>query len=268
MGGIRDFLKTQALTRLPDSWLRRLRRLRYERTVRVFNEDDEPDLRIVRYLVPRGTTAIDLGANIGAYTKILSSLTGPTGRVVAVEPVPETFDCLTRNVQVLRMMNVTPMNAAVSDRSQIVTVEVPENEFGGPYFTRARVVKDEEGQACTSRFVRVHSMTLDEITSAEERVAFIKCDIEGHELQCLAGAESVIAKHHPAWLIEVWGNPDQGDSRAADVFEMLGARGYSDWFFDGTFLRRRRTGDQSVNYFFLTAEHVSHLRRAAPSFFA
>ena len=268
MGHIREFLKTQALTRLPEPWLRILRRQHYARTVRKFNEHDEPDLAIVRHLVAFGTTAVDLGANIGVYTKILSTLVGPNGRVVSVEPVAETVSYLSRNVRVLRMVNVTVVHAAVSNATGTVSMEIPVNESGGPYFTRARVVDIERGRTLGHRSVRVRSMTLDEITVAAERISFIKCDVEGHELECLAGAESVIEKHHPAWLIEVWGDPDRAGSRAARVFSALDARGYTDWLFDGRFLRRRRPGDQSVNYFFLTSEHLARLRHLAPALLA
>jgi FkbM family methyltransferase len=264
VGNIRGFLKRQALTRLPEPWLRALRRRHYERVVRSFKEEDEPDLKIVKHLVPPGTTAIDLGANIGVYTKVLSSLTGPSGHVVSVEPVAETFGYLTGNVQALRMTNVRLVNAAVSDQSESLTMELPDNEFGGPYFTRARIVDSQQTPRAPGRYLRVRSTTLDEIAVGEDLISFVKCDVEGHEFECLAGAESVIAIHHPAWLIEVWGDPDELGSLAADVFGSLALRGYSDWFFDGKLLRKRQPGDRSTNYFFLTTAHVTHLRLTVP----
>lgn len=268
MVSFRAFLKAQALTRLPDSWLRALKARHYERSLRRFREDDEPDLMVVRKLVAPMTTAVDLGANVGVYTKVLSSLTGPNGRVISVEPVAETFGILSRNVQVFEMTNVLLVNAAVSDKSEMVTMEVPTYESGGANFYQAQVVDNKPDRQQTARRVRVRSMTLDEIASGEENIGFIKCDVEGHELKCLAGAESVIANHHPAWLIEIWGDPDCMGSQAADVFALLEAHGYSGWFFDGRRLHRRRPGDRCTNYFFLTAPHVSGLQNTAPELLA
>jgi FkbM family methyltransferase len=265
---IREFLKAQALTRLPDSWLRALKGRHYERVLRRLKEDEEPDLTVVRQLVAPNTTAIDLGANIGVYTKVLSSLVGRSGRVISVEPVAETFGILSRNVQALGMKNVMLVNAAISDKDEIVTMEVPDYESGGANFYQAQVVDIESAPPRAGRHIRVPSVTLDEIASGEDSVAFVKCDIEGHELRCLAGAQSVIATHHPAWLIEIWGDPDDAGSHAAAVFAVLEAGGYAGWFFDGRLLHLRRPGDRSTNYFFLTATHVSDLQGTAPHLFA
>jgi FkbM family methyltransferase len=268
VANLRAFLKTQALTRLPDSWLRALKGRHYERVLRDFNEGDEPDLRIVRHLVVPDTTAVDLGANIGVYTKILSSLTGPNGRVVSVEPVAETFRILSGNVRALGMANVTLVNAAVSNKSEIVSMVVPDYEFGGANFYQAQVVDSGTGRAQTGRQVRVRSTTLDDLVSGHQHIGFVKCDVEGHELKCLIGAESVIANHHPAWLIEVWGDPDVAGSSAASVFELLLGRGYRGWYFDGKLLHERRAGDRSTNYFFLTESHVAALSDAVPHLLA
>jgi hypothetical protein len=105
---------------------------------------------------------------------------------------------------------------------------------------------------------------LDDIASDAESVAFVKCDVEGHELRCLAGAHDVLAKHHPAWLIEVSGDPDGADTAAATVFAVLESHGYNAWFFDGLRLMPRRRDDQHINYFFLTDSHVAELRNAHP----
>lgn len=46
-----------------------------------------------------GDWALDIGANVGHYTKRMSDLAGPEGRVIAFEPVPDTFAVLCANAQ-------------------------------------------------------------------------------------------------------------------------------------------------------------------------
>jgi FkbM family methyltransferase len=266
MARIQQFLKAQALKRLPDSLLAHLKRRHYESVLRNFDENQEPDLTVVRHLVPSGATAVDLGANIGVYTKVLSSLAGADGRVISVEPIPPTFRILVRNCRALRMANVELVNAAVSDRRRELVMEVPDYDSGGENFYMAKVVgqEPEPRRAARRRRFPVQARPLDDIVSGVERLAFVKCDVEGYELQCLAGAGTVLARQQAAWLVEVAGDPDRAGSSAAEVFALFKAHGYEGWFFDGHQLINRRHGDQRINYFFLTDKHVSGLRNAHP----
>jgi FkbM family methyltransferase len=158
------------------------------------------------------------------------------------------------------------VNAAVSDERRDLTMEVPAYRSGGENYYQAQVVAADASPRSTSRARHFHvrARTLDDIASDAESIAFVKCDVEGHELRCLAGAQAVLARHHPAWLIEVSGDPDAADTSAAKVFGVLKSYAYTAWFFDGLRLMPRRRGDQHINYFFLTDSHVAELRNAHP----
>jgi FkbM family methyltransferase len=268
MAGVYAFLKRQCLKRCPEPLLERLRAFHYERALRAFREDDEPDLRVVRHLVPRGATAVDLGANIGVYTRFLSHAVGSDGRVISVEPVPQTFRILARNIQTFGLANVTPVNAAVSDAPGRAVMELPPWETGGENLYQAHVVESHTaGASPQSRRVEVDTVTLDALVGGAGRVSFVKCDVEGHELACLRGAGEVLRAHRPAWLIEVWGNPDVPGEPAAAVFDLLHDEAYASWIFDGTHLVERRPGERATNYFFLTPDRADALRASAPYLF-
>ncbi|HEV2150147.1 MAG TPA: FkbM family methyltransferase [Longimicrobiaceae bacterium] len=266
MPGIYAFLKRQALHYLPEPLLRPVKARHYARMLRSFTLDQEPDLTVVQHLVGPGDTVVDVGANVGVYTRVLSELVGPTGRVVSVEPVPQTFSLLSHNIRSLGMANVRAVNAAVSDRDATVTMEVPKYDSAGENYYEAHVIPgDETGQARTeNRRVQARSLTLDSITDGLDPVTFVKCDVEGHELACIAGSESLIRKDRPAWLIEVSGDPDLSGTGASRLFELLEDESYRPWFFDGRQVVRRRPGDHSTNYFFLAEAHVQRLRARMP----
>src|SRR5665213_4530455 len=137
---IYDILKSQALRRLPDHWLGALKARHYYRMLKNFKVDDEPDMKVVPLFVSSGTMAADLGANIGAYTKLLSELVGAQGRVISVEPVPETFTILCENVRRFRLTNVSLVDAAMSDSIGAATMSVPEYPNGGYNFYESRIV--------------------------------------------------------------------------------------------------------------------------------
>lgn len=260
-----ELLKTQALRYLPDAWLQRLKRAHYVRMLRSLDESSEPDLQVVRRIVAPGDTVIDVGANVGVYTKVLSEAVGTAGLVISVEPVPQTFRILRHAVEALALGNVRTVNAAVSDAEGVLRMIVPDYDMGGSNFYQARIVSgDGEGERSARDALEVRATTLDRIADELDAIAFIKCDVEGHEAACLDGAIRVLADRRPAWLIEISGDPDEPGGAAAGVLDRMAAVGYTPWWFDGRALRRRRVGDASVNYFFLTDRHAAELAARVP----
>jgi FkbM family methyltransferase len=254
---IQDRLKRFALRFLPDRLLVGLKKIHYIRALRSATEDREPDLQIVRHLVRPGAVAVDIGANFGIYTAALSNLVGPAGKVLSIEPVPQTYELLAANVGKLGLSNVEGFNLAVSAEDGSAWMEVPLFNSGGENYYEARVVEPSPGSEL--RAVEVPARCLDSLLESYPEVDFIKCDVEGHERDCLSGASRLLDRCRPAWLIEVSGNPDSRASNASEVFRLLGSHGYRAYWFDGREVRPRQRGERSVNYFFLQPHHVARI---------
>ena len=256
-------LKRTVLKFVPSPLLQALKKRHYARVLRTFTLDREPDLQIVRHLVEPGDRVIDLGANIGIYAKALADLVGPEGRVYSVEPVPTTFDLLRANLRSLGLDQVECLNCAISDSEGVVAMEIPQYETGGDNFYRARIA---EPDGSTKATCRIPAQTIDRTFADGERpIAFVKCDVEGHELACIRGADRFLDRDRPAWLIEISGDPDAAGSTGQQVVAILAQKDYTAWWYDGHRLRPRRPGDQSVNYFFLQPAQVDLIRAKAPA---
>ena len=248
-------VKTLALRFLPEAVLRHARKAHYLR--KLASAATEPDMTVLRHLVPPGGCALDLGANFGLYTRFLAEAVGPDGAVHAVEPVPTMHDVLRSNVRRFRLAQVRTHPVAASDATRTVTMTVPRYPSGGANYYEARVVGGPRERA--GRTVRVPGIRLDDLFGHLPRIDVVKCDVEGHELAILRGAETLLRRHRPAWLMEVSGDPDTFGSAAAEVVEMLRAKGYDIYRFDGRKLRPRAPGDRAVNYFFLRPEHLGRV---------
>lgn len=247
---------------MPHSTVQYIKKRHYLRLLRSSLLEKEPELRVVRYLVKPGDSVIDIGANVGVYSKILSELVGSDGHVYSIEPFPPTFEILSYNVRKLRLDNVEPINVAVSDSQAVVTMALPYDSSGAETHYRASIITDraEKGKTETTN---VQATTIDSrFLSAAGTISFIKCDVEGHELACIKGAVKFLARSQPAWLIEVSGEPDDTDSAAHSIFKILHNRGYFAWWYDGSKLRKRRPGDKSTNYFFLKDNHIDILNKS------
>ena len=112
--------------RLPSRWQTELKRIHFARQInRGAFVTDEPEYEVLDRYVKRGDWVIDIGANVGHYTKRFSELVGPQGRIIAFEPVPTTFSILAANVELFACSNVSLINAAVSDHVDVVGMEIP-----------------------------------------------------------------------------------------------------------------------------------------------
>jgi FkbM family methyltransferase len=133
-------LPKQLIARLPAALQWELRRWQLARQVAAGRfRSEEPEWDQLAALVGPGDWAIDVGANVGHYTHRLSALVGATGRVIAFEPVPGTCAMLASLVAGLPHQNVTVVNAAASDATRPVSMELPHFETGLVNYYRATV---------------------------------------------------------------------------------------------------------------------------------
>lgn len=229
----------------------------YAPSVRTFWEDDvEP----VKALVKQGDFVIDMGANFGWYTNVLSSLVGATGKVYSVEPIPDTFQVMNGIVRKFRLGNVFPMNYAISKADGTAMMRVPQHEYGGSNFYRAQIDLEQGKSGKSMKEYTVPMRCLDSLfLDVADKITFIKCDVEGHELAVVSGGEKFFEKSKPAWLMEVGGDPDEEGSPPHQLFRLMKHYGYQIYFFDGKFIRPRPVGHWSVNYLLLQPAHCRQL---------
>lgn len=226
------FVKRHALPRVPSAVRSRLKAWHYVRRLRT--SGPPPEHAYLATVVRAGDTVVDIGANFGHVTTALAALVGPTGRVLAIEPMPETFDTLCRTVHALGLTQVTPIHAALSDSIGTAHMTLPDGNY---YLARL----SEDG-------IAVPMTTLDALTADLDRVSCVKCDVEGHEVAVLRGAHRLLTTDRPAWLIEVWGQP---------TFDLMAQYGYQPFTADAGTLRPWRPGDDSANVLFRHAPHVT-----------
>lgn len=181
----------------------------------------ERELSFLGEVLREPNTCVDVGANYGMYTRALTKL---ARRVVAFEPLPACADALEAHFGA----NVLVHRVALSARSGRVTLYTP-IEGGRPNVERTGVTHTTEHSAT----IEVEARRLDEF--GLEDVSFIKVDVEGHELEVLAGAADTIARDHPVLLVEIEQRHTQRP--VADLIGSIEEIGYRGYFLDGAALR-------------------------------
>ena len=182
-------------SRLPSAWQQELKRIQYRRQIRHESfVTGEPEFLILDQLVSSGDWVIDIGANVGHYTKRLSDLVGPNGRVIALEPVPTTFSLLAANTLLFQFRNVTLLNLAASDRTATVGMQIPDFETGLKNYYEAAITSQESE-------LTVMTLTFEQIELGHS-IGLIKIDAEGHDPVVLQGLENIIMRDHPVLIVE------------------------------------------------------------------
>jgi FkbM family methyltransferase len=160
-------------------------------------------------VVSPGSICLDVGAEYGLYTHALSRLAGPTGRVLALEPLPGAFRVLSRLVALRRLRNVEVRRVALGERAEQAALSLPLRR-GLPVHGRAYLTSGADGPGPNAEFgsareVEVEVLDLDGLCEGAglERVDFVKADVEGAELHVLRGAQRTLSEHRPVLLLEV-----------------------------------------------------------------
>jgi FkbM family methyltransferase len=165
-------------------------------------ESEEPDLDLALEVLQPGDWAIDVGANIGHYTIPMARRVAPRGRVIAIEPVLETFELLGCNVNAAGVTNVTLLNLASSSAARRVRIAVPRDASGFRWLTRARI-SDGEDPRDTGRDAgeEVLALPVDRLCP-EGPIRLVKIDAEGHEAQVIEGMRALLRRDRPLLVVE------------------------------------------------------------------
>ena len=199
--GIRKRIKPmsilkQLVAHFPNRWQTELKRIHFGRQIRKGTFiTDEPEYKILSQMINPGDWVIDIGANVGHYTKRFSELVGAPGRVIAFEPVPTTFSLLSANVELFSYSNVTLINAAVSNKLEVAGMSIPKFSTGLTNYYEAHISPKKNKE------LSVLTITLDSLC-INQHIALIKIDTEGHESFVLSGMEQLLENYHPILIIE------------------------------------------------------------------
>ncbi len=183
------------------------------KSVEKYGEFSELEADMFKQICQKGDVVIEIGANIGTHTMILSKLVGETGVVLAYEPQRIVFQTLCANMSINSITNVHTFQEVVSSENGVFPI--PEidynktNNFGGislEKFTKGTLVQKHK---------------LDNLINRINKLKFIKIDVEGMESDVLKGAKELIKKFKPILYIE-----NDRIEKSKELIELIQSYGY------------------------------------------
>ena len=153
-----------------------------------------------KYIRP-GSVVVDIGAHIGTHTATFSHVVGDQGRVYAFEPQLKIFSELLLNMELNGRRNISFHRVALGNTNQWVEMN-PHSD------------SNEGGISVGMSGDRVEMMKLDDFHL--KNVSIIKIDVEGYEMEVLAGARETIRKNRPVIFLEIMGHVGYESASPAD----------------------------------------------------
>ena len=158
-------------------------------------------------------TFLDVGANLGYYTALAARAVGPNGRVLAVEPDPDSFGYLEQTIAANAVGNVQAFPVAASDAPATLPLYISTDNRGD---NRLYASGEDRPQ------VEVAARPLDALLRENkiDTVDLIKIDVQGYEPKVISGLrETITSSPNLTLLTEFW--PQGIDEAGEDANEFL-----------------------------------------------
>ncbi len=168
--------------------------------LREIGEEFEPDnIALLKRLCDEDSRVLDVGANIGM-TALAFSQISPRGRIAAIEPVPRTFRFLQRNVAEAGVRNLKIFNFALGSSAGTVLMQGHPSNFACSFIADNYKIPNDDHFSCEVPVKRLDD-TFSELSY--DRLDFMKVDVEGFELEVIAGAQEILNAYKPIVFLEM-----------------------------------------------------------------
>ena len=164
------------------------------RSLELYGEWAEAELRLLGSVIRPGSIVIDVGANIGCHSVFFGQAVGPEGKVLSFEPERVLFQQLCANIALNSLSNVLTFNMAAgasAGSARITPMDHTKSQnFGGLCLAGDNQTADE-----TTSVIRIDALQLPACN-------VIKVDVEGMELDVINGASATIEAYKPVLYVE------------------------------------------------------------------
>ncbi len=171
--------------------------------------------RIIAEYVAPGDTVYDIGANIGYVSLSLAKSVGPSGRVIAFEPVPKNVSCFRESIRINRLANVQLLECAASDQNGEAVIRIADN------LSTASLVWHRDNSSAIE--LTITTVQIDKLVESGDLdyPRFVKIDVEGAEGSVLKGMLRTVAAAKPVLFVEC---SDVGRETTWPLLKQLGYR--------------------------------------------
>lgn len=228
-------------------------------TLMNFRAYESEETQFLKSITQAGWTILDIGANCGWYSLILAKQY-PTASIHAFEPIPHTYDILSRNIAHNGCINIHAHMLGLSNKEGRLEFLYTPSCSGATSLIHAGQPAPQEAL----QRITCPTSTLDLFCGKNNLIPqLIKCDVEGAELMVLQGGKETIATHTPILLIELlrkWAK--KFGYHPNDVLDLLSRYGYQAYTLSqgrAVSCRAIHEATPETNFVFLHSDRHRHI---------
>jgi FkbM family methyltransferase len=141
------------------------------------------------FLFEKNSILIDIGANIGVFSVFASINTN--SKIIAIEPHPDNYTLLLRNLELNHIDNIITINSAVGERNESRFLAI------GKVLSGCQLIPSGYSLPAMKKSIEIDCRTLIDIMqkgniNLEREPCFIKLDCEGSEYEIMKSIDDEI----------------------------------------------------------------------------
>lgn len=153
----------------------------------------------VKKIIKPGMRILEIGANIGYYALIETTLAGKNGFLYAFEPSPFNFSLLKKNLEINNIKNTELYQKAIGAKNTTSKFYVADKSNLSSFIKRFDMDMYKNGS-----IIDMEMITLEKFLEDKEQIDFIRMDVEGYENEVLKGAQNILKINPPKhFFIEI-----------------------------------------------------------------
>lgn len=185
------------------------------------------DIAFFKKFLQKGDVAIDIGANIGRMSMLMSLVSGKEGLVLSFDPNPYVFKILQQTAKLnLNITNILPYNYAITEFEEEFYYNSSEASFNNGGISKEKQSRHGKFSLSTKiKGIQLYPFVKSHFPERLSRLKLIKIDTEGYDVEIIKSISALLIEYKPTVISECFKTSTQ--NQRFEHFDLLKSKGYS-----------------------------------------
>jgi FkbM family methyltransferase len=192
----------------------------------------QEDVDFFKQFIPKGSLAIDVGANTGDTTVLMSLAAGKEGLVIGFDPNPYVFKILQTNAGLNKdKTNIVVLPYAITDKEGEFYYASSEASFtNGGITDQPSAYHGSHKLPQTITGINLEKHLEQHYPGWLPKISLIKVDVEGYDKEVIKSVHPILEKYRPVVIAECFFKLTPAERE--DLYDSIASKGYDLFYFE------------------------------------